>query len=95
MRAVNRRTSNTVIASNKQLAKGSDEASQAIETGNLQDRQQCWVAAVSGTVVEVHPCVSQCGALAVVCCVGSYTLKTILFLSSLLQIEITKEKHTL
>lgn len=62
MRVVNTRTSNTVLASNKQLAKRSDEASQVIETGNLQDGQQCWVAAVKDVVVEVHPCVAKCGA---------------------------------
>lgn len=32
MRVVNTKTSNTVLASNKQLAEGSDEVSQAIET---------------------------------------------------------------
>lgn len=58
MRVVNTKTSNTVLASNKQLAEGSDEVSQAIETEHLQGRQG-WTAAVSRMVTEVHPCVSQ------------------------------------
>lgn len=41
---VNTRTSYTVVDSNKPLAEGSDKVSQAIETGNRQDRQQRWVA---------------------------------------------------
>lgn len=99
MRVVNARTSNTlltsntVLTSNKQLAKGSGEVSQATETGNPQDRQLSWVVVGSDMVVEVYPCVSLCGALAIPCCVGSYTFKTILFLSSLLQIEVTAEKN--
>lgn len=39
MRVVNTRTSNTVFASNKQLAEGSDEVSQSMETGDVQDGQ--------------------------------------------------------
>lgn len=57
MRVVNTRTSNTVLTSNKQLAKGSGEVSQATDTGNPQDRQLSWVVVVSDMVVEVYPCV--------------------------------------
>lgn len=39
MRVVNTRTSNSVFTSNKQLAEGSDEVSQPIETGDVRDRQ--------------------------------------------------------
>ena len=82
-----------MLASDKHLAEGSDEASEATDTGDLQDRQQCWVVAARDTIVEVHPCVSQCGALAILCCVGS--LETIIFLLFLLQIEITTKKKKL
>lgn len=58
MKVVNTKNSNTVLASNKQLAEGSDVVSQAIETGHLQGRQG-WAAAVSRMVTEVHPCVPQ------------------------------------
>lgn len=79
MRVVNTKTSNTVLGSNKQLAEGSDEVSHAMETGHVQVRQG-WAAAVGHMVTEVHPCVSQSGTLAVLCCVGSF--KTSLFLLS-------------
>lgn len=58
MRVVNTKTSNTVLASTKQLAEGSDEVSHAVETGHLQGRQG-WAAAVGHVVAEVYPCVSQ------------------------------------
>lgn len=67
MRVVNTKTSNTVLASNKQLAEGSDEVSQAIETGHLQGRQG-WAAAVNRMVTEVHPCVSVRGISCSVLC---------------------------
>lgn len=68
MRVVDTRSSNTVSASSKQLAEGSDKVSQATEAGNLQDGEQCWVAAVSKSSRSASLRVSEQGIICSVLC---------------------------
>lgn len=75
MSVADTRTGSTVLASSKQLAEGSDQLIQAAESGNPQDREQCWVGAVNSAAAEVQHCASQCGELPILCCVDSYTFK--------------------
>lgn len=95
VRVVDTRTGSTVLASSKQLAEGSDQVVRATESGNPQGREQCWVGAVSSAAAKVQPCAPQCGEFPILCCVGSYTLKTTISLLAVLLVDVDSERNAL